>query len=70
MTNYPKIGIRPTLDGRRNGVRESIEASTTELAKSVAAFLESNIRYPDGSPVKCVIADQNIGGVKEAELCR
>ena len=70
MSNYPKIGIRPTLDGRRNGVRESIEASTTELAKSVAAFLEANIRYPDGSAVKCVIADQNIGGVKEAELCR
>ena len=70
MSKYPKIGIRPTLDGRRNGVRESIEASTTELAKSVAAFLEANIRYPDGSPVQCVIADQNIGGVKEAALCR
>ncbi|MCL2099307.1 MAG: L-fucose isomerase [Oscillospiraceae bacterium] len=70
MSKYPKIGIRPTLDGRRNGVRESIEASTTELAASVAEFLEKNLRYPDGAPVKCVIADQNIGGAHEAALCR
>ena len=63
MGKYPKIGIRPTIDGRRNGVRESIEASTSELAKSVAQFIEANIRYPDGSPAECVIADENIGGV-------
>ena len=70
FSNYPKIGIRPTLDGRRNGIRESIEENTAELAKSVAEFLEANIRYPDGSPAQCVIAAQNIGGVREAALCR
>ena len=70
MNNYPKIGIRPTLDGRRFGVRESLEESTSELARSIAKFLEENIRYPDGSKVKCVIADQNISGAYEADLCR
>ena len=70
MNKYPKIGIRPTVDGRRNGVRESLEENTTELAKSVAKFLEENIRYPDGSKVECVIADQNISGAYEANLCR
>ena len=70
MSKYPKIGIRPTLDGRRNGIRESLEENTTELAKSVAKFLEENMRYPDGSKVECVIADQNISGAYEANLCR
>ena len=70
MNNYPKIGIRPTLDGRRNGIRESLEEITSELAKSVAAFLEENMRYPDGTKVKCVISDQNIAGAYEANLCR
>jgi len=70
MSKYPKIGIRPTVDGRRFGVREAIDESTTELAKSVANFLEKNLRYPDGSKVKCVIADQNISGAYESNLCR
>ena len=70
MSKYPKIGIRPTLDGRRNGIRESLEENTTELAKSVAAFLGENMRYPDGTRVECVIADQNIAGAYEANLCR
>jgi len=25
MKKYPKIGIRPTIDGRQGGVRESLE---------------------------------------------
>lgn len=63
---YPKIGIRPTIDGRRRGVRESLEVQTMGMAERVAAFLRENLRYPDGSPVECVIADSTIGGVKEA----
>ncbi|MCL1859678.1 MAG: L-fucose isomerase [Oscillospiraceae bacterium] len=70
MSKYPKIGIRPTIDGRRFGVRESLEETTAELAKSVAMFLEENMRYPDGTKVECVIADQNISGAYEANLCR
>lgn len=64
--NYPKIGIRPTIDGRRRGVRESLEAQTMGMAQRVAAFLQKNVRYPDGSQVECIIADSTIGGVKEA----
>jgi L-fucose isomerase len=63
---FPKIGIRPTIDGRRNGVRESLEDITMNLAKSVAKFLSENLRYPNGEPVECVIADTCIGGVAEA----
>ncbi|MDF9844536.1 MULTISPECIES: L-fucose isomerase [unclassified Paenibacillus] len=65
-TNYPKIGIRPTIDGRRRGVRESLEAQTMGMAERVAKFLTESLFYPDGSPVECVIADSTIGGVKEA----
>ncbi|OMF25543.1 L-fucose isomerase [Paenibacillus sp. FSL H8-0259] len=64
--NYPKIGIRPTIDGRRRGVRESLEAQTMGMAQRVAAFLQENLFYPDGSQVECIIADSTIGGVKEA----
>ncbi|CAM4201247.1 L-fucose isomerase [Paenibacillus typhae] len=65
-TNYPKIGIRPTIDGRRRGVRESLEAQTMGMAERVAKFLTESLYYPDGTPVECVIADSTIGGVKEA----
>lgn len=68
-TNYPKIGIRPVIDGRRGGIRESLEQTTMNLAKSAAKLYEETLRYPDGSPVQCVIADTTIGGVKEAALC-
>jgi len=63
---YPKIGIRPTIDGRRRGVRESLEEVTMKQARAVAAFLSANLRYPNGEPVECVIADSCIGGVTEA----
>jgi L-fucose isomerase len=67
--NYPKIGIRPIIDGRRKGIRESLEETTMNMARNVAAFYSKNLRYPDGSPVECVIADTCIGGVKEAANC-
>lgn len=67
--NYPKIGIRPIIDGRRKGIRESLEETTMNLAKSVATLYSEVLRYPDGSPVVCVIADTCIGGVKEAAMC-
>jgi len=63
---FPKIGIRPTIDGRRKGVRESLEEQTMNMAKAVAALLSENLRYPNGQPVECVISDTCIGGVAEA----
>ncbi|GAA0389667.1 L-fucose isomerase [Paenibacillus motobuensis] len=63
---FPKIGIRPTIDGRRRGVRESLEEQTMNLAKAVAKLLVTELRYPNGDPVECVIADTCIGGVAEA----
>lgn len=63
---YPKIGIRPTIDGRRRGVRESLEEQTMNMANSVAELISSNLKYPNGDPVQCVISDTTIGGVSEA----
>ncbi len=65
----PKIGIRPTIDGRLGGVRESLEDQTMNLAKRVAELITNNVRYPNGQPVECVIADTCIGGVREAAAC-
>ena len=69
QNNYPKIGIRPIIDGRRRGIRESLEDTTMNMAKMAAKFYSDNLKYPDGSPVQCVIADTCIGGVKEAAMC-
>lgn len=66
---YPKIGIRPIIDGRLGGVRESLEETTMNMAKTVAELFTSELKYPDGTPVQCVIADSCIGGVKEATDC-
>ncbi|MCR2806462.1 L-fucose isomerase [Paenibacillus soyae] len=66
---FPKIGIRPTIDGRRKGVRESLEEQTMNMAKATAALLSETLRYPNGEPVECVIADTTIGGVAEAAAC-
>lgn len=66
---WPKIGIRPTIDGRMGGVRESLENQTMNMAKSVVDLLTSTLRYPDGSPVQCVIADSTIGRVAESAAC-
>ena len=66
---YPKIGIRPTIDGRWGGVRESLEEQTMAMAHNAKALIEENLRYPDGTPVQCVIADTTIGGGAEAAAC-
>ena len=66
---HPKIGIRPIIDGRLGGVRESLETTTMNMAKAVAGLFTKEIKYPDGKPVEVVIADSCIGGVKEASDC-
>ncbi len=66
---HPKIGIRPTIDGRQGGVRESLEEKTMTLASNVAALISSNLKYTDGTPVECVIADGTIGRVAESAAC-
>ncbi|MBQ5506848.1 MAG: L-fucose isomerase [Prevotella sp.] len=67
--NYPKIGIRPTIDGRQGGIRESLEDKTMNLAKAVKNLIESNLHNGDGSPVECVISDTTIGRVAESAAC-
>lgn len=64
--SLPKIGIRPVIDGRRNGIRESLEEQTMGMAKAVAEFLSTTLKHSNGIPVECVIADTTIGGVAEA----
>ncbi len=64
--DMPKIGIRPAIDGRRRGVRESLEEQTMGMARAAAEFLAANLRHANGHRVECVIADTCIGGVAEA----
>lgn len=64
--NMTKVGIRPIIDGRRKGIRESLEEKTMNMARSVAQLIEKNIKHANGLPVECVIADTCIGGVTEA----
>lgn len=66
--DLPKIGIRPIIDGRRGGIRESLEDVTMQMAKSVASLLSSQLRHANGMPVECVIADTTIGGAAEAAM--
>ncbi len=68
--DLPKIGIRPCIDGRRNGVREGLEVQTMNMAKAAANLIADNIRYPNGESVEIIIADTTIGGVKEAAACQ
>lgn len=65
---YPKIGIRPTIDGRRKGVRESLEAQTMRMAHSAAKLISENLHYPNGEPVECFIPDFTIGGATESAM--
>ena len=69
--DYPVIGIRPTIDGRRGvlGVRESLEDQTMNMAKRAAKLFTDNLKYSNGEPVKVVIADTTIGRVAEAAAC-
>ena len=69
MNNYPKIGIRPIIDGSQGGIRESLEEKTMNLAKAVAELISNNLKNGDGTPVECVIADGTIGRVAEAARC-
>lgn len=66
---YPKVGIRPVIDGRQGGVRESLEDQTMNMARSAAELITSRLRYPDGTSVECVVADTTIGRVPEAAAC-
>lgn len=70
FTQLPKIGIRPTIDGRRKGVRESLEAQTMDMAEAVAQLISKTLKYPNGEAVQCVIADTTIGGVTEANKAK
>ena len=66
---YPKIGIRPVIDGRWGGVRESLEDQTMGMAKAAAKLISENVCYPDGTPVQCVVNNTTIGGGAEAAKC-
>ncbi len=64
-----KVGIRPAIDGRRRGIRESLEEQTMNMAQAAARLISENLRHSNGMPVECVIADTCIGGVAEAAKC-
>ncbi len=66
---WPRIGIRPTIDGRMGGVRESLEEQTMAMARSVVELISSTLKYPDGTPVECVVAPSTIGRVAESAAC-
>lgn len=68
-SKLPTVGIRPTIDGRRGGVRESLEEQTMDMAKRAAALIESSLCHATGEPVQCIIADTCIGGATEAARC-
>ncbi|WP_178984310.1 L-fucose isomerase [Winogradskyella helgolandensis] len=65
----PKVGIRPVIDGRELGVRESLEVQTMDMAKAAAKLIEETLRFPSGEKVEVVIADTTIGGVADAAAC-
>lgn len=69
--DYPVIGIRPTIDGRRGvlDVRGSLEEQTMGMAQAAKKLFEENLRYTNGEPVKVIIADTTIGRVPEAAAC-
>lgn len=67
--DMPRVGIRPVIDGRRLGVRESLEEQTMTMARATAALLTETLRYPNGKPIECVIADTCIAGMAESAAC-
>ena len=69
ITRLPRVGIRPTIDGRYGGVRESLEGQVMAMAQSAADLITASLKYPNGEPVECVVADTCIGGVAEAAAC-
>lgn len=70
MKNYPKIGIRPTIDGRQGGVRESLESKTMNMAYAAKELIEKTLYYADGTPVQCVVAERTIGSRGDAGIVR
>jgi L-fucose isomerase len=66
--SMPRVGIRPAIDGRLHGVRESLENTTLKMARNVARLIESSVRHSNGLSVECVIADRCIGGATEAAM--
>ena len=69
--DYPVIGIRPTIDGRRGvlNVRGSLEEQTMGMAQAAKKLFEENLCYTNGEPVKVIIANTTIGRVAEAAAC-
>lgn len=69
--SYPKIGIRPTIDGRQGplNVRASLEEQTMKMAEAAAKLIKDNIKYSNGDPVEVVISDTTISRVPEAAAC-
>ena len=65
----PKVGIRPVIDGREKGIRESLEEQTMNMAKAAAMLIEKNLKFPSGNKVECMISDTTIGGVADAAKC-
>ena len=65
----PKVGIRPVIDGREAGVRESLEQQCMDMAKAAAKLIKTHLRFPSGEQIECVIADSTIGGVVDAAQC-
>ncbi len=65
----PRVGIRPVIDGREAGIRESLENQTMNMARAAALFIEENLRFPSGEKVECIISDTTIGGVADAARC-
>jgi L-fucose isomerase len=65
----PKVGIRPVIDGREKGIRESLEEQTMNMARAAARLIETSLRFPSGEKVECVISDTTIGGVADAAMC-
>jgi L-fucose isomerase len=71
VLNLPKIGIRPVIDGRRQGVRESVEEKTMQMAQAAKELIQKNLRYAsNGEPFDVIIAESTIGGVQEAVACQ
>ena len=69
ITNLPKIGIRPVIDGRM-GIRESLETQTMEIAQNLADYITANFKHPSGEPVECIIAESTISGAPESARCQ
>lgn len=65
----PKVGIRPVIDGRERGIRESLEEQTMNMARAAALLIEENLKFPSGEKVECVISNTTIGGVADAAQC-